>query len=150
MRLEGGGEDSGEEQKGDAALPAAVQLVPLRLGLPCASQPPQEAQDVPQFGIQAVHNRVARRHGPEESSRQRPRLRSWGRRLCGLRHAPARPRRGRGGVARQRRRGDGGPAGPGGGSSGGRSSPLARRFPALRHGTPVSAVPYGTWLTGAV
>lgn len=135
VRLEGGGEDSGEEPIGeglpgagwDAALPSAVQLVPMRLGFPCASQPPQEAHDVPQLSLQAVHHRVARCHGPEESSR--PRHRSGGRRLCGLRHALARSRRGRGGVAGQRRRGDGGPVGPGAGSSGGWSSPVGPACP---------------------
>lgn len=52
---------------GGAALPVAVQVVPRRLGLPRASQPPQGAQDAPQLGLEAVHHRVAPRHGPEES-----------------------------------------------------------------------------------
>lgn len=79
---------------GGAALPVAVQVVLRRLGLPRASQPPQGAQDAPQLGLEAVHHRVAPRHGPEESGVR-------GLRPGGLRHArhgTARP-----GPARARR-----------------------------------------------
>lgn len=65
---------------GGAALPVAVQVVLRRLGLPRASQPPQGAQDAPQLGLEAVHHRVAPRHGPEESGVR-------GLRPGGLRHA---------------------------------------------------------------
>lgn len=51
-------------------LPAAVQVVLLRFGLPLASQPSQGAQDVSQLGFQAVYHRVTRRYGPEENGRR--------------------------------------------------------------------------------
>lgn len=69
-----------DEVRAAQPLPAAVQVVLLRLDFARASQPPEEAQDVPQLGLESVHHRVARSHGPEE--------RGW----WGLRHAPIRPR----------------------------------------------------------